>query len=484
MTEKQYRKADSMVFPTVMVVMAGILLNMFGMLATGGGSAGLYVVTAVSALGIVAEILVYLKFRGTNLCGWIMPNIAALAYVVMVICIDALFFYILAVAIFIMNMAYLEIRRIVASGIVILPVFIVKTMMLSAKGLASPTEAGTTIVIMVFVLVAVFFVAKTWITFNKENIDIVKEGADKQRIITDRMVRVSENIITCFDEANRYIRDLSSAVDTSSDSMKNIASSVESTAQAVQEQSQMCHDIQDNTQNAKAQTEIMVQASGRTLEDVSQGAKAMEKLHDHAQVVEKDNRETVAYVEALNERTQKVANILNTIISISTQTNLLALNASIEAARAGEAGRGFAVVAEEIRVLSEQTQEATEDITGILTELNKDVDSVTTSINHSVAAVEQQNSLIDETKGKFDAIHSGVNELRAVINDFMQIIEDIADSTEVIADGITGLSANSEEVAAVSNDGTRLMTKAVDNMDKVNGMLTNIYHIAQELREE
>ena len=37
MTEKQYRKADSKVFPTLVVVLVGIILNMIGMVATTGG---------------------------------------------------------------------------------------------------------------------------------------------------------------------------------------------------------------------------------------------------------------------------------------------------------------------------------------------------------------------------------------------------------------------------------------------------------------
>lgn len=484
MTEKQYRKADSMVFPTVLVIMVGIFLNMLGMVATGGGTVKIYAVIAASVVGILVDIIVYCKFKGTRLCGWVLPLVAAVVYTIMVICVDALFFYILAAAIFIIDMAYLEFKRIVISGIVTMPAFIVRTLLLSSKGVATPTEAGTTIVIMAFILISVLVITKIWIIFNKENIAIVKEGADRQKAVADRITQVSENIVTQFDDANGYVRELTAAIDTSNSSMQNIASSVESTARAVQEQSQMCQDIQNNAENAKEQTEIMVAASSKALDNVSQGVKAMVELHNHAKVVEKDNTETVAYVEALNERTKQVANILSTIMNISSQTNLLALNASIEAARAGEAGKGFAVVADEIRNLSEQTKEATENITNILTELNQDVESVTTSINHSVEAVEQQNSLIEGAKDKFDAIDVGVNELMNVIQGFQKVIGDITDSAGVIADGITGLSTNSEEVAATSNEGTQLMTKAVDDMGRVNASLTNIYHLAQTLQNE
>lgn len=476
MTEKQYRKADTMVFAALLIVMAGILLNVVGLVSTKGGSSKLTLVITVSILGIFINSIVYFVYRGKRICGMIMPFVACVVYNFMVVNVDYLFFYMLAAAVFICEMAYLENQRIIIGALLTMPLFIIKTVWLMQQGLVSATEGGTTIVICLFLLVSVSLITKILVGFNQENMASLKDG-------NDRMAKVSENIVVNFDEANEYIRELSHAVDTSNVFMQNIADSIESTSQALEEQSQMCHDIQNNTANAKEQTRVMVDASIRTLDNVTDGARAMEELNSHAQVVAKENMETVAYVEALNDRTKQVLSILGTISNISFQTNILALNASVEAARAGDAGRGFAVVADEIRLLAEKTQKATDNISDILNDLNNDVESVTTSITNSVEEVGEQNRLIEETKTKFDEMNKGVNELMTVINRLKEEIEGIADATAVIADGVTGVSANSQEVAAASSEGVDLMEVAVEDMGNVNTMLTNIYNLAQQLKE-
>lgn len=470
MTEKQYRKADSMVLPTLLVVMIGVLLNMLGMISTGGVNTAMLIVTIVSVLGIGVTGVSYIKLKGTRNCGILMSIVATIVWGVMVIFVEAQFFYMLVAAIFIAQMAYLEKKRIIVSAVVVLPIFTVKSLLLSKNGIVSPTEAGTSIVLLILIIVSVYNITKIWIIFNSENMDTVR--------------RVSEELVTHFDGANRYIKTLDEALNKSNLSMQDIASNIESTAHEIQNQSQKCQDIEDNTQNAKAQTDIMVQASGKALEEVVRGVEAMDKLHNQAQDVERENKKTVEYVVALNDRTKIVQNILGTIAGISTKTHLLALNASVEAARAGEAGKGFSVVADEIRSLAEQTKIATEDITTILSELNDDVKQVTASINHSVKVVEEQNSLIEVSKEKFDAIDSGVNQLMSSINDFKRVIDDITEASIVIADGITELSANSQEVAAASHDGSQMMTQAVSDMNQVKATLTNIYELAQNLRNE
>ena len=484
MTERQYRKADSKVLPVSLIIIIGILLNMLGMITTKNGSGALYVTSAACIVGIVANIVTYFRFKGTSRCGIIMILTTLVVCCVMIVCIDSIVYYMIAMATVVMSMAYMNMKITLLCGMSTMLIVIGKTVTLVTKGKVSAIEAGTTIFILMFILTAVFYVTKLRMLFNKENLDAVEESARQQLETAEKIAHVSEDIVTNFDEADRYIKELSGAINTSNSSMQSIASSIEATTQSIQEQAQRCQDIQKNTLNAKEQTEKMVEASGKTLNEVKQGVGTMEELHNHSQSVEKNNGETVAYVNALNERTSKVADILGTIVNISSQTNLLALNASIEAARAGEAGKGFAVVADEIRVLSEQTKQATENISVILSELNSDVESVTTSIGSSVDSIEKQNRLIEETKGKFDAIDCGVNELMSVIQSFERTIGDITESTNVIAEGITSLSVSSQEVVAASDEGTNLMAQSVDNMNKVDVTLSNIYNLAQELKSE
>lgn len=469
MTEKQYGKADKRVLATLLVVNIGIFLNVLGMAATGGSSKAL-VVTVISVLGTIATIIFYRAKKGTQLCGMLMSLVTILVWASMVIMIDAQFFYMLGAPILIAQMAYLNKKRIILTSAIELPIFTVKSMMLAGQGAVSATEAGTSVVLLILIIVSVYMITKISIGFNDENMATVRN--------------VSEELVLHFDGANKHIKTLDDALNKCNNSMQEIAANIESTASEMQIQSLKCQDIEDNVREASEQTDGMVYASTAALDEVALGAEAMEKLHNHAQEVEEDNKQTVEYVVALNDRTKAVQNILGTIASISTQTHLLSLNASIEAARAGEAGRGFAVVADEIRGLAEQTKLATEEITEILSELNQDVKRVTKSINRTVQTAEEQNKLIDETKAKFDAIDKGVLQLMENINDFKRVISDITNASVVIADGITQLSANSQEVAAAADDGTHMMTKAVDDMNQVKSILNDIYDMAQNLRNE
>ena len=81
-------------------------------------------------------------------------------------------------------------------------------------------------------------------------------------------------------------------------------------------------------------------------------------------------------IKELREEIERVGNVAGEIGDIAKQTNLLALNATIEAARAGDQGKGFAVVAGEVKVLSGQTAQATNEISDVVTRLRQRADTI------------------------------------------------------------------------------------------------------------
>lgn len=104
-----------------------------------------------------------------------------------------------------------------------------------------------------------------------------------------------------------------------------------------------------------------------------------------------------------NEVAENTKSIVEFIQGIAKQTNLLGLNAAIEAARAGDQGRGFGIVAQEIRKLSNSSNESINEIDKVIQEISsciKDIDDKITKSNdisqNQSAAIEEITASISE----------------------------------------------------------------------------------------
>ncbi len=118
-------------------------------------------------------------------------------------------------------------------------------------------------------------------------------------------------------------------------------------------------------------------------------------------------------VRALSTASGSIGGILASIKDIADQTNLLALNAAIEAARAGESGRGFAVVADEVRKLAHRTQEATQQVQNIMSDIQRGTDKVVGAMSVSLERAGFAATHADTSRDKLDNITRAIGDINA-----------------------------------------------------------------------
>ena len=186
-------------------------------------------------------------------------------------------------------------------------------------------------------------------------------------------------------------------------------------------------------------------------------------------------------MDMTNKATEEIAVATDLITNIASQTNLLAINASIEAARAGDSGRGFAVVAEEIKMLSDQSEQSASKIRDIISSLISTVEEANEAVKNVSNIITRQNKDIEDTEKAFSRVMSCVKKSEQQVEEISNKNDVLGEAKDTITELITNLSAIAQENAAMSCESNLSMEDLGREMTSIKSEIDKTSQVAEEL---
>lgn len=186
-------------------------------------------------------------------------------------------------------------------------------------------------------------------------------------------------------------------------------------------------------------------------------------------------------MDMTNKATEEIAVATDLITNIASQTNLLAINASIEAARAGDSGRGFAVVAEEIKMLSDQSEQSASKIRDIISSLISTVGEANEAVKNVSDIITRQNKDIEDTEKAFSRVMSCVKKSEQQVEEISNKNDVLGEAKDTITELISNLSAIAQENAAMSCESNLSMEDLGREMTSIMSEIDKTSQVAEEL---
>ncbi len=250
------------------------------------------------------------------------------------------------------------------------------------------------------------------------------------------------------EKLTQIINEINLAVTTITTGANEIAQGNADLSQRTEEQASS---LEETASSMEEMTSIVRQSAAAAKQANTLAQDASRRAEQGGEVVSR----AVGAMQAINNSSKKIADIIGVIDEIAFQTNLLALNAAVEAARAGEQGRGFAVVAGEVRNLAQRSGDAAKQIKTLIQDSVGKVEDGSLLVNESGATLREivesirqvsemvngiASSAAEQTLG-IDQVSQAVTQMDSVTQQNAALVEQASAASEAMADQAANLAA-------------------------------------------
>lgn len=222
---------------------------------------------------------------------------------------------------------------------------------------------------------------------------------------------------------------------------------------AVQEVTTTVAEVKQTSLQAAENAQGVIKSAEQAVKVSADGTKAVESSIEGMHDIQKQVEAIADKILGLSEQTQQIGEIIQSVNEIAEQSKLLALNAAIEAARAGEHGKGFSVVASEIRNLADQSKQSTNQVRGILGEIQK-------ATNSAVIATEEGSKKVEAGVALANLAGENIHRLSQAISESSDSGKTIASSSQQQTAGMEQIVAAMAQIRDASTDSLTAVKKS------------------------
>jgi methyl-accepting chemotaxis protein len=271
---------------------------------------------------------------------------------------------------------------------------------------------------------------------------------------TANIASASESVMASVDDTSSAAGEISIAIEQVSKNLDFLSESVDKSVSAMDQINVSLKNVEQNaTFSHETSSQVKAQADKSSI-IVEETIAALAEIQNSVDL-------SYQGIKRLSENSNRIEGIVKVINDITKRTNLLALNASIIAAQAGEYGNSFGVVADEIRNLSLQTGQSTEEINGIIDEIMTESRLAAKNVTATKEHVQQGVKLGEETGKALRVILESSQKAMEMTEKIKQTTAEQTTSTRMVTQSIEDVSAMTAQIFKASKEQSSA-TKSID----------------------